>query len=353
MVNSSDDSSWSIFIVLSSRPNNPAIADVLPSEKEPNRTIRIIPSSIALATLSSLLKCDYNCVVVSLDENNEATYSTLNSDGTITANNYPLDYLGSLNQMYIRPVIEVAKEPKPTPPTGSNKVYTIGDDSYVFYNPTTGTKCTQQEAEANHTMDEDKIVYTGIKDGCMKWHPITVHDTNGRTTIDLFLDHNTSKNLGVDPTNYGTNEEFLGAIKSSLTNLNWQEPARLITSREIAKIMGEETFDNNTGSTKPGHFNFGTYYLQGWSGTSQSGFENSNKLFLINNLADCSRYNCNHVEYQTSRYITDSLNYPSNTESQYIWYIDSYNAALQATTAGLWSSIGVRPVITVNKSKLD
>ena len=64
------------------------------------------------------------------------------------------------------------------------------DDVVVYFNPETGTKCTESEYNINLKNYDSSMNSTGLKNGCMRWYAYDYDDSTN--TVSLLLDHNTT-----------------------------------------------------------------------------------------------------------------------------------------------------------------
>ena len=101
------------------------------------------------------------------------------------------------------------------------KVYENG--TAIYYNPTTGEKCTESEA----------VSLTGTKSGCMKWY--TFNDEEGASSVNLILDHNTTARVAWNSSGNNSEMKEVDTALESDTK-DWKNAARLITANEVAKI---------------------------------------------------------------------------------------------------------------------
>ena len=112
----------------------------------------------------------------------------------------------------------------------------------VYYNPETNTKCSSDEEMTNVTSSGDK---TEIKTGCMKWY--IFNDDGIKDTVNMILDHNTTAR--VEWTKDDSSSEWKEAKESFESDTStWSDElnARLISSYEIAKIVGDDDFDGTS-----------------------------------------------------------------------------------------------------------
>mgnify|MGYP004626483805 CR=1 FL=1 len=206
------------------------------------------------------------------------------------------------------------------------KLYSNG--TAIYYNPTTGEKCTPSFA----------VSTTGTKSGCMKWY--TFNDEEGSTSVNLILDHNTTAVVAYNSS--GSNSE-MSEVAKALSNdtKDWKIAARLIKVEEIALITGNIKFNNSW------------FYFDSNNQTESAKSPGSSKYaWLYNNTSGClnngcqiadeNLYNgCNIWGYWTST--------PINSNET--WIVDRYGGINKHYVYDTYS--GVRPVITISKSILN
>ncbi|MCM1371126.1 MAG: hypothetical protein NC181_04500, partial [Clostridium sp.] len=236
--------------------------------------------------------------------------------------------------------------------------------NYVYFNPTTGTKCT------NYT---DSQSNTGVKSGCMKWY--VFNDTLDSTTVNLLLDHNTS-----DGVSWNSNEDYangptlaLAQLKSDTSNWKGVETptnytytsesinpdyqftytidytgykARLITVEEVADILGIET-TAIVGTT--------TYNLNKNSTCKEGDTSGCKYGWLYDRTnSNCTKYGClNNSVNGAGEIYTASAVAEKNQTYAYAYTIsyDGFLVCKGVKFSGAYPAAG-RPVIEVSKSKL-
>ena len=205
----------------------------------------------------------------------------------------------------------------------------------VYFNPVKGKKCTGY-TEANST--------TGTNSGCMKWY--VFNDKEGNATVNVILDHNTTAGVAYNST--GNNiemKEAANALETDTSNWKIDLNPRLIEANEIAKITGHPTFDaSKTGQSwfcldtnKPDTTN--------WCSKAQG---TSEYAWLFDYTDGCTSYGCNTSDSSNPGYLTST---PSKDDSTSAWRVDRLGdlVSLDVTNPGY----GIRPVITISKSKLS
>ncbi len=244
----------------------------------------------------------------------------------------------------------------------NNKTYTNGE--VVYFNVDNGTKCS------NYTETQSN---TGTKSGCMKFYAF---NDDGKDTVNLILDHNTTAevlwNLTVStasgpkevlnqlkkdttswqgtitPENYSIDQSEQGSgVKYAVDYSDYK--ARLITAQEVAQITGNTTFDEKTSSSI---FYFDTNTTTE-SKTCKYGNTTGCKYGWLYDRTtdDCTKYGClNNSDKKTYGYWTASSR---AGDSAYAWNVYYNGGTLTTGYVGGAHSYGVRPVITILKSKLS
>ena len=198
----------------------------------------------------------------------------------------------------------------------------------IYYNPTTGEKCSESEA----------VSLTGTKSGCMKWY--TFNDEEGNSSVNMILDHNTTARVAWNSS--GNNSE----MKEVATQLEsdtkaWKNAARLITANEVAKISGNTSFDaSKTGQDR---FYFG----------SNNNRIDASKIIKYEWLYDRTSKDCKDYEYHECLnnfdlpygYWTSNANIDGSTSA---WSVDRDGRLCRGTVSD--TIYGVCPVISVSKS---
>ena len=261
----------------------------------------------------------------------------------------------------------------------STKTYKNGE--VVYFNVTTGEKCS------NYTETQSN---TGTKSGCMKFYAF---NDDGGETVNLILDHNTTAKVawvlkedyiaagGIenDYGDYGKNDKGpltllvqlktdTASWKGTITPTNYtmdqtgqesnanytidysEYKARLITANEIAQITGNASWNEKIAGS--------TYYFDTntttESDTCKSGDTSGCKYgWLYDRTSDfCTTYGClNNSDQVIYGYWTASSRVDTSNDA---WGVDC-TAYFNGTTDVFYYdySYGVRPVITVLKSKLS
>ena len=249
---------------------------------------------------------------------------------------------------------------------GNTKTYKNGE--VVYFNVTTGEKCTSSD----YTETQSNI---GVKEGCMKFYAF---NDDGKDKVNLILDHNTTSAVAWNSSGSDANgpKEALDQLKSDTAS--WQgtitpsnytmdqtgQPsnanytidyssykARLITANEIAQITG-----NTSWNEKVAGFN-DHYYFDSKTTTASDTCKKGNTSgckygWLYDRTSKyCTTYGClNNSDQETYGYWTASS--PAN-HSGYAWFAACGGYVYPGTALNDHHYGGVRPVITVSKSKLN
>ena len=245
----------------------------------------------------------------------------------------------------------------------STKTYANGEA--VYFNVTTGEKCTSSD----YTETQSK---TGTNSGCMKFYAF---NDDGGDKVNLLLDHNTTA-LGFwnsGGSNASAQEDIL--IQLDEDTESWQGTetpsnytmdqtgqtsntkytidysgykARLITAQEIAKITGNDSWDEKTANS--------FYYFDSKTTTESttctsgdtSGCSYGWLYDRTNNK--CTTYGCLNNSNQTTYGYWTASSYAADSRSA--WTV-AYLGRVGTYLVGRSDLYGVRPVIEVLKSKLS
>ena len=259
-----------------------------------------------------------------------------------------------------------SKTPDTPQPT---KTYTNGE--VVYFNVDNGTKCSNYiETQSN----------TGTKSGCMKFYAF---NDDGKDTVNLILDHNTTATVAwnktykndsgsrinakgpkevltqlnddtkswvgtITPSNYTMDQTGQGS-KAKYTIDYSSYKARLITANEIAQITGNTTWDEKT-ATNSFYFDSKTDKA---SDTCKYGNTSGCKFGWLydRTFTSCTTRGClNNSDQETSGYWTSS---PYASDSYSAWGVIFDGHLRTSVVDDEFDGFGVRPVITVSKSKLS
>lgn len=201
------------------------------------------------------------------------------------------------------------------------KGFPIYDDgAIIYFNPNDGISCS----ESDYNNNSNKLGNTG----CLKWYGFL--DNANKNTVDVLLDHNIGKTTIYNSQgniNYGGSNGLLLSLNSNTSEWNKYLNIRVITAYEIANIVGYSSWNNNL-------FKFSDYC------------SSKDCSWLHTNLSLSEDYSTTqlHRGYWTE---TGNTSYVSN--AFFIYYIGS----ITQINSNNGSYVGVRPVITINKSKLE
>ena len=237
------------------------------------------------------------------------------------------------------------------------KTYTNGE--IVYFDVTTGTKCS------NYTESQSNI---GVNSGCMKFYAF---NDNGGDTLNLILDHNTTAKVAWNSSKSnvsGPNEVLIqlktdtSSWKGTETPMNYtmdqstqsskakytidysSYKARLITAQEVAIITENTSWDEKVAS------NSNWYYFHSKSSTGGACTSGCTYGWLYDRTnTNCTNYGClNNSDQKGYGYWTASSRASNSTYAWIVYYYGyvHYDGVVAS------SYRGVRPVITVLKSKL-
>ena len=219
--------------------------------------------------------------------------------------------------------------------------YYYENGTAIYYNPVTGTTCDSSEA----------VSTTVTKTGCMKWY--TFNDSSLSSTVNVILDHNTTATLAwnTDGDN-GTNVSYEESnIKPEVDKLvsesGWVDTPRLISAEEIAQITG------NTSWTNTGNW----FYLDSNSTTKTATSQGASKYaWLFDYTNGCTSSGCNTADNKSysSNYINGYwTSTPVGTASSGCKVWDVSGSSRLYGNYAYRTFLGVRPVITIPKSRLS
>ncbi len=280
------------------------------------------------------------------------------SSSTMAIGDYTVSY-NSTKKTY-----EATEKGNTTPATPQpTKTYTNGE--VVYFNVTTGEKCSDYtETQSN----------TGTKSRCMKFYAF---NDDGKDTVNLILDHNTTATVAWNSrgSNASGPKEVLNQLKTdtdgwqgTITPSNYTMDqtgetsnakytidysgykARLITAQEIATITDYSGWDEKVAE------NSSSYYLESKTGSQSDTCKEGNTTgcsygwLYDRTKTNCTTYGClNNSDEFTCGYWTASSR---AARSSIAWQVD-YEGYVSSTGVLNPDTYGVRPVITVLKSKLS
>ena len=281
------------------------------------------------------------------------------SSSSMTVGDYTVSY-NSTKKTY-----EATEKGNTTPDTPQpTKTYTNGE--VVYFNVDNGTKCS------NYTETQSN---TGTKSGCMKFYAF---NDDGKDTVNLILDHNTTatvawnssgsnasgpsevlKQLNDDtekwqgtetPLNY-TMDQSTQESKAKYTIDYSSYKARLITAQEVAQITGNTSWDEKTADSG---FYFDTN-TDTASDTCKSGNTTGCQYGWLydRTKTNCTKYGClNNADSAMTGHGYWTVSSGASF-FRYAWSVYSYGTFISDTLVSGDYDIGVRPVITILKSKLS
>ena len=259
---------------------------------------------------------DYNGKVIS-DVNVDSSSLDMSVKGVYYIKYTATDSYGTTTTIYRNVVVR------------DGAVSNLVSGQVYYYNPVTNVKCTSAEA----------VSVAGTKTGCMKWYSILDNGTSDNIT--LLLDHNTTATVAWASSGINTNGpvEVKTQLDSDTASWNKSINPRLIEASEIATITGNSVW------TAEGSY----YYFHDNTQTAYEGAAGTNKYaWLFDNTYGCTTYGCNIQDFSNYGYWTNTANSINpgrtwNVRCTGLLYDDNVNIA---------ETFGIRPVITVLKSKL-
>lgn len=194
------------------------------------------------------------------------------------------------------------------------------DGSIIYFNPNDGISCS----EIDYNNNSNKIGNSG----CLKWYAFL--DNANKNMVDLILDHNIGKTSIYNSQgniNYGGPNGLLISLNRITSEWNKYLNIRVITAYEIADIVGYNSWNNDL-------FKFSDYC------------SSKDCSWLYTNLSYSEDYSTTqlHRGYWTG---TGNTSYVANAFFIY------YSGSLTQINSNNGSYVGVRPVITINKGKLE
>ena len=212
----------------------------------------------------------------------------------------------------------------------STTEYTLYENgTAIYYNPVNGEKCEVSEA----------VSTTGTKTGCMKWYAF--NDSKNTSTLNMILDHNTTAKIAWNNDNKNVSYEESN-LKSEVDKLvsesKWKDTPRLISAEEIAKIMGNVTFNNSDENS--------WFYFDSNNQTQTAKAQGESKYaWLYDYTVNCVSYGCNVADSNTDGYWTSTI---VETVENNIWRVVRDGALNTGNAVG--NGNGIRPVVTISKS---
>ena len=259
---------------------------------------------------------------------------------------------------------ETTEKSSTTPDTPTVKTYTNGE--VVYFNVTTGVKCSSSD----YTETQSN---TGVKEGCMKFYAF---NDDGKDTINLLLDHNTTATIAwnsntsnsdgpsevltqlkndtepwqgtITPTNYTMNQT--GQESNAKYTIDYSGyKARLITAQEIAKITGNNSWDEKTANS---WYYFDTNTMNASDICKKGNTTGCQYGWLYDRISkNCTEYGClsNTDQEFLNRYWTAS----SGADNSYLAWTVYSRGSVDCNMVDESLNSGLRPVIEVLKSNLN
>ncbi len=265
------------------------------------------------------------------------------------------------------------------------------DGTEIYFDVDSGTGCTEEEYNDN----KEKASENPLKSSCMKFFAFL--DSENSETVNLILDHNTTATVAWNSSrsnaqgpstnagqllnqlcedtknwetesmtasdNYNPNNSFTWTIDyttgCSSDTENTAYKARLITAEEVAEITkNDRSTKNQVGSSPEANWGLGSSWFLLDKGTIECYNSDdcdtqnvtSKYWWLFDNTNNCTTYGCKTVDNSTKGYWTSS---PNAGNSNSAWDVGSDGGLKNYIIVSTDSSYGVRPVITVSKSKLS
>ena len=225
----------------------------------------------------------------------------------------------------------------------SKTVKYFKDGEIVYFNPTIGISCSNY-TEVNSN--------TGNRDGCLKWYAFL--DEENAQNITLLLDHNTTAAVSSVIETSGGIRSSVKEVENSLkkdTEL-WKVPARLITTSEIVKIVGNSLWDSKFSTYQ----NF--FYFDSNTNEESNACNNNSTECHFGWLYDRTGISCKKWGCLNNSSSNDTHGYWTSDEVLYkpdIWSVtfkgNIYNSFVSYSGSVL--SYGIRPVISIPKSILN
>ena len=249
----------------------------------------------------------------------------------------------------------------------------LSSATFKFFNVTTGEKCSMAEWQSNGGSTTNYM-----NSGCLRFYAYMEDDLS----YTMILDRNTSGSIKFSET--PTAGPLLAGPQLKTDTDSWQGTvtpkdyvystpsimyfigyttdgyhARFITADEVAHIVAKSDFNTSTTNSD------GWFFLDGgtsastgatWQTQIATASQQSAYYWLYSYLADCNSYGANNPSGTSTYWTSDVI-----AKDQYngVWTI-TFRGKLQwhwpniiSGTGEGYESAGIRPVITVLKSKLN
>ena len=275
---------------------------------------KIIKNKIILIVILCIISCGIGVYAATTYKASDVVYNA--SDGT------SINVNDALNELYNKT-------------KGNGYYFSYKNGTAIYYNPVSGTKCNASEA----------VSTTGTKTGCMKWYAF--NDDSESSTVNMILDHNTTAGIAWNSNN--KNVAYIDSnLKSEVDKLvsesKWVDIPRLISAEEIVQITGKINFVSSDTTTW-------FYFDSNCQTKIATSTLKSRYSWLYDYTNGCTSYGCNIADTSTIGYWTSTPE--GNPESgDRVWDV-SRDGYLSRNHRANNTTLGIRPVITIPKSKLS
>ena len=274
---------------------------------------KIIKNKIILIVILCIISCGIGVYAATTYKASDVVYNA--SDGT------SINVNDALNELYNKT-------------KGNGYYFSYKNGTAIYYNPVSGTKCNASEA----------VSTTGTKTGCMKWY--TFNDDSESSTVNMILDHNTTSSIewSSSKKNVAYEESDVKPEVDKLVSVsNWKDIPRLISAVEVAKITGKTDFNSLDDTT--------WYYLDTNIQTQISKSKGTSKYaWLFDYTNGCTGNGCNTADSSTCAYWTSTPSGKTGSVS-HIWFVFRGGSLREYVATSC--TYGIRPVITISKTKLS
>ena len=269
---------------------------------------KVIKSKIFLIIVLCIISCGIGVYAAVTYNATDVLYTS--SDGT------SMTVSDALNDLY----------------ANSKKEYYV-NGIVAYYNPVSGEKCKVSEA----------VSTTGTKTGCMKWY---IYKDDGEN-YTMILDHNTTAGIAWNASEFKVAYEesnIKPEVDKLVSESKWVDTPRLISTEEVTQITGNTRFDSSDWESE--------YFLDSNSTTLTAKSKGASKYaWLYDYTKDCTGYGCNVADSSNGGYWTSTTNGTPSDSIGNVWEV-SWLGRLSCLIAS-YTDIGVRPVITIPKSRLS
>lgn len=237
----------------------------------------------------------------------------------------------------------------------------------IYYDPINGEPCY------NYKLVNSKLEYYGNKEldtqnSCLKWHIVSSTDSN----LDVILDHNLDQGVTwIEATNdsyFSTLENLWEGVSNirhisadeiaAITNANSESTLKWHSSKNFIRQEENGAEVNADLDTESSWFYLdgqgSNYYVngQGWHVATAKSIGASKYAWLYDNTANCISSGCNYEDNSNSKNIAYWTSTRINTTiNEWAWVV-ARNGYLGNSTITNSNYMGVRPVVTIEKSSL-